>query len=81
MLTHSMPRGMKKLMGRVGRLTDISLDCLGEIMTDSANKAADRISAAKLVLDFRKQLLAAYDSAGDGTVHIVIEGCPPEYAE
>ncbi|MBO4563502.1 MAG: hypothetical protein J5772_07815 [Clostridia bacterium] len=73
------PGGDPKLRRRLKRLSEASLICLEEILTDSACKAADRISAVKLTFELMKQLAA--EPTDDGALRVIIEGCPREHAE
>lgn len=66
---------------RLRRLAQTALDSLEQVLTDESVKATDRISAAKLVFELIKQQAASPAPEDVGTIKVVFDGCPQEYAE
>lgn len=73
--------GSTKLSRRLIKLGNTALDCLEDILTDEGVKAADRISAVKLTFEIMKQRSAEAEPASDGTVRVIFDGIPKEWAE
>lgn len=71
----------KKLARRLAKLTNEAIDCLEEILTDKEAKPADRIAAAKLAFDAAGRKSAEPEPVSDGTLRVIFDGCPKEYAE
>ncbi len=73
-------RGARRIERRLSRLTDSALDSLEEMLADGSLKPSDRLSAVKLAFDLAKSR-SQDPSPSDGTVKVVFEGIPEEWAE
>ncbi len=51
------------------------MECLLAICRDEKQKAADRISAAKVLIEYGRKA----EAADEGAVRVVLEGVPKEY--
>lgn len=60
------------------KLKKLALDSIIEMVKDDALKPADRLNAAKTLLDY---LGKQADADGDGEVRIVFENLPEGYAD
>lgn len=72
----------------VRHLRTTAVRCLNEMMNDTSLKPADRLNAIKAVLDYTSKQLEEKerdkqknDLIDDGTVHVVFDNAPKEYAE
>lgn len=66
---------MKKLERMKKQGAQAGLECLLAICRDEEQKAADRISAAKVLIEYGRKA----DALDDGSVRVVLEGVPKEY--
>lgn len=66
---------MKKLERMTKQGAQTGLECLLAICRDEEQKAADRISAAKALIDYGRKA----EAVDEGAVHVVLEGVPKEY--
>lgn len=66
---------MKKLERMTKKGAQAGLECLLAICRDEEQKAADRISAAKVLIEYGRKA----DAQDDGSVRVVLEGVPKEY--
>lgn len=69
-----------RLARRLAKLSFEAVDCLEQIISDPSAKAADRLSAAKLAFDLSARQGAKPDDE-PGTLRVIFEGVPHEYAE
>ena len=66
---------MKKFERMTKKGAEAGLSCLLSICTDTEQKAADRIAAAKVLIDFGRKA----EAAEDGALRVVLEGVPKEF--
>ncbi len=66
---------MKKLERMTKQGAQAGLECLLAICRDEEQKAADRISAAKVLIEYGRKA----DALDDGSVRVVLDGVPKEY--
>lgn len=66
---------VKKLERMTKKGAEAGLACLLSICTDAEQKSADRIAAAKVLIDFGRKA----ESAEEGSLRVVLEGVPKEF--
>lgn len=66
---------MKKFERMTKQGAQAGLECLLAICRDEEQKAADRISAAKVLIEYGRKA----DALDDGSVRVMLEGVPKEY--
>ncbi len=66
---------MKKLESMVKKGAQAGLACLLAICRDEEQKAADRIAAAKALIEYGRKA----DGGSEGAVRVVLEGVPKEF--
>lgn len=66
---------MKKLERMTKQGAQAGLECLLAICRDEEQKAADRISAAKALIDYGRKA----EAVDEGAVRVVLEGVLKEY--
>lgn len=66
---------MKKLQSMTKKGAVAGMECLLAICRDEEQKAADRIAAAKALIEYGRK----GEAVEDGTIRVVLEGVPKEY--
>ena len=66
---------MKKFERMTKKGAEAGITCLLAICTDTEQKAADRIAAAKVLIDYGRKA----EAVSEGALRVVLEGVPKEF--